>query len=172
MLAAGTSLGPYRILAPLGAGGMGEVYRAHDSRLDRDVAIELIPAALARDPERIERFEREVRAAGALNHPNVCTIHDVGAHEGAPFVVMELLEGQTLRERLAAGPIPVQSVDVRTTLVFEAGTPRELDQGFRGKPKEPYGFSKDARRRFGPPSFEDAAVEVTADSVTIHFRIR
>ena len=108
MLAAGTSLGPYTILAPLGSGGMGEVYRARDTRLGRDVALKVIPAELARDPERIKRFEQEARAAGALSHPNVCTILDLGTHEGSPFVVMELLEGETLRERLDAGPVPVR----------------------------------------------------------------
>ena len=108
MLDAGATLGPYRILAPLGAGGMGEVYRAHDLRLGRDVAIKVILTELARDPERIRRFEQEARAAGALSHPNVCAIHDIGTHDGAPFVVMELLEGETLRARLDSGPIPVR----------------------------------------------------------------
>ncbi len=108
MLAAGTVLGPYRILAPLGAGGMGEVYRARDTRLARDVAIKVIPAELARDPDRIKRFEQEARAAGALSHPNVCAVHDLGVHQGAPFVVMELLEGESLRTKLAAGPVPVR----------------------------------------------------------------
>ena len=108
MLAEGTTLGRYKILAPLGAGGMGEVYRARDTRLGRDVAIKVIPAELARDPERIKRFEQEARAAGALNHPNICVIYDVGAHEGSPFVVMELLEGESLREELSAGPLAVR----------------------------------------------------------------
>ncbi len=106
MLAAGTSLGPYRIVAPLGAGGMGEVYRARDARLDRDVAVKVLPPAFAGDPERVRRFEQEARAAGALDHPNVVVIHDTGTHEGAPYVVMELLEGMTLRERLSRGPVP------------------------------------------------------------------
>ena len=108
MLDAGTTLGPYRILSPLGTGGMGEVYRAHDLRLGRDVAIKVILAGLARDPERVRRFEQEARAAGALSHPNVCAIHDIGTHDGVPFVVMELLEGETLRARLDAGPVPVR----------------------------------------------------------------
>jgi WD40 repeat protein len=108
MLAEGTTLGPYKILSVLGAGGMGEVYRGRDMRLGRDVAIKVIPPDLARDPERIKRFEQEARAAGALNHPNVCAIYDLGTHEGAPFVVMELLEGETLRERLSEGAIPVR----------------------------------------------------------------
>jgi Tol biopolymer transport system component len=108
MLAVGTTLGPYKILAPLGAGGMGEVYRARDHRLGRDVALKVIPSELARDPERIKRFEQEARAAGALNHPNIVAIHDIGSHEGAPFVVMELLEGESLRSRLGQGPLPVR----------------------------------------------------------------
>ncbi len=87
---------------------MGEVYRAHDTRLGRDVAIKVIPAELALDPERIKRFEQEARAAGALNHPNVCAVLDLGTHDGSPFVVMELLEGETLRQKLDAGPIPAR----------------------------------------------------------------
>ena len=106
MLNAGTSLGPYRIEAPLGAGGMGEVYRATDTRLGRAVAVKMIIADLADDPSRVRRFELEARAAGALNHPNLCTVFDVGRHDDAPFVVMELLEGESLRERLKQGPLP------------------------------------------------------------------
>jgi hypothetical protein len=108
MLSAGTTLGPYRIIAPLGAGGMGEVYRARDTRLGRDVAIKVISGEFTRDRDRIRRFEQEARAAGALNHPNVCAIHDIGTHEGSPFVVMELLEGESLRARLKRGPIPAR----------------------------------------------------------------
>src|SRR5713226_4213925 len=92
-------LGPYEIVAPLGAGGMGEVYRARDPRIGRDVAIKVLPSAYARDADRMRRFEQEVRAAGALNHPNVLIIFDVGTHEGSPYIVSELLEGETLRER-------------------------------------------------------------------------
>ena len=106
MLAPGTTLGPYKIVAPLGAGGMGEVYRASDARLGRDVALKVIPSRLSGDPERVRRFEQEARAAGSLVHPNVVIIHDIGAHEGSPFVVMELLEGETLRGRLEQGPLP------------------------------------------------------------------
>ncbi len=107
-LSPGTTLGPYEILAPLGAGGMGEVYRAHDTRLGRDVALKVIAVEAARDPERIRRFDREARAAGALNHPNVCAVFDLGTYEDSPFVVMELLEGESLRDKLGAGPIPVR----------------------------------------------------------------
>jgi dipeptidyl aminopeptidase/acylaminoacyl peptidase len=105
-LPSGTRLGPYEILAPLGAGGMGEVYRARDPRLGREVAIKVIVAALAGDRERLARFEQEARAAGALHHPGICTVLDVGSQDGSPFVVMELLEGETLRERLGRGPLP------------------------------------------------------------------
>lgn len=108
MLEAGTSLGPYKILAPLGAGGMGEVYRARDTRLGRDVAVKVITAALVGDPESIKRFAQEAHAAGSLNHANVCTIYDVGRHENLPYVVMELLDGESLRRRLQRGPIPAR----------------------------------------------------------------
>jgi Tol biopolymer transport system component len=107
-LTSGTKLGPYEILAPLGAGGMGEVYRARDTRLGRDVAIKVLPEALAHDADRLRRFEQEARTIAALNHPNILGIHDIGAHDGAPFLVSEFLEGQTLREKLVSGPLPVR----------------------------------------------------------------
>src|SRR3984957_8278899 len=100
-LSAGFKLGPYEIIESIGAGGMGEVYRARDARLGRDVAVKVLPASLSRDAERLKRFEQEARAASALNHTNILTIFDIGTHEGAPFLVMELLEGETLRERLS-----------------------------------------------------------------------
>src|SRR5437773_2127051 len=105
-LVEGTRLGPYQVLAPIGAGGMGEVYRARDTRLGREVAIKILPAAYSNDPERLQRFEQEARAAGMLNHPNIMAIYDIGTHDGSPYVVSELLEGETLRELLAppAGP--------------------------------------------------------------------
>jgi Tol biopolymer transport system component len=104
-LATATPVGPYEILAPLGAGGMGEVYRARDPRLGREVAIKVLPEALADDPSRLGRFEREAKATGALSHPNILAIHDIGEHEGRPYVVYELLEGQTLGERMREGPL-------------------------------------------------------------------
>ncbi len=97
-------VGPYRIVAALGAGGMGEVYRATDARLDRAVAIKVLPAAWARDPDRLRRFELEARSAGQLNHPNILAIYDFGLHEGAPYIAAELLEGESLRQRLTAAP--------------------------------------------------------------------
>jgi len=107
-LATGTRLGAYEILGPLGAGGMGEVWRARDSRLGRDVAIKVLPAHLSGDGAAAARFEREARAVAALSHPHIMAIHDVGTENGVAFAVMELLEGRSLRERLAAGPIPLR----------------------------------------------------------------
>jgi len=105
-LAAGTRLGPYEILSPLGAGGMGEVYRARDRKLDRDVAIKVLPKSVAGDPDALARFEREAKAVAALSHPNILAIHDFGNQEGIAYAVMELLEGETLRGKLDIGPIP------------------------------------------------------------------
>jgi len=107
-LAPGTQLGPYEITAPLGAGGMGEVYRARDLRLGRDVAVKIIPASLAADATRLHRFEQEARAAAALNHPNILAVYDVGKQDGSPYIVSEILEGETLRERLRGGALPVR----------------------------------------------------------------
>src|SRR3981189_336656 len=106
-LASGTKLGPYEILSPLGAGGMGEVYRARDTRLDRSVAIKVLPAHLSSDPGLKQRLERESKAISALQHPNICALFDVGAQDGVDFLVMELLDGQTLAERLVKGPLPL-----------------------------------------------------------------
>ena len=105
-LAAGTRLGPYEILAPIGAGGMGEVYRARDRKLDRDVAIKVLPESVAADPDALARFEREAKAVAALSHPNILAIFDFGTHAGISYAVTELLEGQTLREKLLPGPVP------------------------------------------------------------------
>src|SRR5512132_4315302 len=116
-LPAGSRLGPYEILAPLGAGGMGEVYRARDPRLGREVAIKVLPASFSNDPDRLRRFEQEARAAGVLNHPNVTAVYDIGTVDGAPYVVSELLEGETLRARLAGGALaPRRAVDYATQI--------------------------------------------------------
>ena len=109
-LPAGTRLGPYEIVSPLGAGGMGEVYRAKDSRLDRTVAIKVLPSHLASDPELRQRMEREAKAISVLQHPNICTLYDIGTQDGTNFLVMEYLEGQALAERLAKGTLPVDQV--------------------------------------------------------------
>jgi len=106
----GKRLGPYEILAAIGAGGMGEVYRARDTRLDRIVAIKVLPAHLADEPERRERFEREARTIASLSHPHICTLHDIGHQDGIDFLVMEYLEGETLTQRLMKGPLPLDLV--------------------------------------------------------------
>ena len=109
-LSAGTRLGPYEILSPLGSGGMGEVYRARDSRLGRDVAIKVLPAGVASNPDRLKRFEKEARAASALNHPNLVTVHEIGDSGGASYIAMELVDGRTLREILAEGPLTARTL--------------------------------------------------------------
>src|SRR5438128_5486041 len=106
-LSAGTKLGPYDIVAPLGAGGMGEVYRARDTRLNRDVAIKILPEAFAADPERLARFTREAQTLAALNHPNIAHIHGLEESNGVRALVMEFVEGEDLALRIARGPIPL-----------------------------------------------------------------
>lgn len=107
-LASGVHLGAYEVVALIGAGGMGEVYRSRDTRLGREVAIKVLPGAFAADPERLARFQQEARAAAALNHPNILAVHDLGTHDGAPYIVSELLDGTTLRERVQGGALPVR----------------------------------------------------------------
>jgi len=108
MLLSGSKLGPYEILSSLGAGGMGEVYRARDPRLGRSVAVKVLPEELSTDNERLARFEQEARAASALNHPNIVTIHEIGKAVSTSYIAMELVEGATLRQLLASGPIPLK----------------------------------------------------------------
>src|SRR2546423_5086565 len=116
-LSAGTLLGPYEILAPIGAGGMGEVYRGRDSRLYRDVAIKVLPERLSKDAQALARFEREARAVAALSHPNILAIFDVGSEQGVSYVVTELLDGENLRARLTASSLPWQkAVDIGSAI--------------------------------------------------------
>src|SRR5262245_30045371 len=107
-LSSNTRLDHYSITAPLGAGGMGQVYRARDTRLERDVAIKVLPNGFFTDADRLRRFEQEARATSALNHPNILTVHDVGSHAGVPYIVSELLEGEDLRAHLNHGALPVR----------------------------------------------------------------
>src|SRR5690242_14508055 len=109
-LTAGTKLGPYEIVAPLGAGGMGEVYRARDTRLGRDVAVKVLPRHLTENAEVRARFEREARTVSSLNHPNICTLHDIGREGDTDYLVMELVEGESLAERLTKGALPPDQV--------------------------------------------------------------
>ena len=114
---AGTRFGPYEIVSLVGAGGMGEVYRARDTRLGRDVAIKTLPAAFASDADRLRRFELEAKAASLLSHPNIVTVHDVGTAEGTPYIVSELLDGENLRERLTRGPFaPRRAIEAAATI--------------------------------------------------------
>ena len=109
-LTTGTRLGPYEITAPIGAGGMGEVYSARDTRLDRQVAIKVLPPDFAHDAALLERFQREAKTISSLNHPHICTLFDVGEEEGVRFLVMELLEGEPLVDRVAKGALPLDQV--------------------------------------------------------------
>src|SRR6188472_2675875 len=105
-LTPGVRLGPYEIVSALGAGGMGEVYRARDPRLGRDVAVKVLPSSWSTDADRLQRFEQEARAAAALNHPNILALYDIGRSQTGPYLVTELLEGETLRTRLDRGAMP------------------------------------------------------------------
>src|SRR5438270_2549185 len=117
-LPSGTKLGPYKILSALGAGGMGEVYRARDPRLGREVAIKVLPSDSAPDSERLRRFEQEARATAALNHSNILAVFDIGSQDNSPYIVSELLDGETLRSRLMSGPLPVRrAVDYALQIV-------------------------------------------------------
>jgi Tol biopolymer transport system component len=132
----GTKLGPYEILEKIGAGGMGEVYRARDTRLGRDVAIKVLPEGLTTDPNRLKRFEQEARSAGMLNHPNILAIYDIGTHDGAPFVVSELLEGETLRARLDGSALP-QRKAVELAIQIAQGLAAAHDKGITHRDLKP-----------------------------------
>ena len=105
----GSPLGPHEIVAPLGAGGMGEVYKARDTRLERTVAINVLPAHIAERDDLRPRFEREARAVSSLNHPHICHLHDIGSHDGVSFMVLEHLEGETIAERIKRGALPIDA---------------------------------------------------------------
>jgi len=146
MLTPGTKLGPYEIVSPLGAGGMGEVYRARDSRLKRDVAIKVLPRALSADADRLRRFEQEALATAALNHPNILAVFDIGSSDGSPYVVSELLEGETLRDRLRGGPIPVRkALDYASQIVRGLAAAHEKGIVHRDLKPENLFLTKDGR---------------------------
>src|SRR5512139_3862575 len=119
-LAAGTRLGPYEIQAAIGAGGMGEVYKAKDTRLDRTVAIKVLPADISADPDRRARFEREAKTIAGLTHPHVCALYDIGEHAGSLFLVMEHVDGETLAHRIEKGPLPIEQALRMATEIAEA----------------------------------------------------
>src|SRR5262245_40941351 len=119
-LTAGARLGPYEILAAIGAGGMGEVYRARDTRLDRTVAIKMLPDSLSGDPQFRERFDREARIISQLDHPNICALYDVGQEDGTAYLVMQYLEGETLAQRLTRGPMRLDEASMYAIQIADA----------------------------------------------------
>jgi Tol biopolymer transport system component/predicted Ser/Thr protein kinase len=145
-LSAGSRLGPYEILAPIGAGGMGEVYRAKDPRLGREVAIKVLPASFSQDPDRLKRFEQEARAAGALNHPNITSVYDIGSADNAPYIVTELLEGETLRQRISVGAVaPRKAIDYAVQIAKGLAAAHEKGIVHRDLKPENLFLTKDGR---------------------------
>ena len=145
-LTSGAKLGPYEIQAPLGAGGMGEVYRAKDTRLGRDVALKILPESFARETDRLRRFEQEARAVAALNHPNILAIHDIGQHEGLPFLVSELLDGETLRATLDRGALPQRkAIDYGVQITYGLAAAHEKGIVHRDLKPENIFVTKDGR---------------------------
>src|SRR5438552_6750448 len=128
LLSPGTKLGPYEIQAPLGAGGMGEVYRGRDTRLERSVAIKILPKEICNDPVRKQRFEREAKTISSLNHPHICALYDVGEHNDQQFLVMEFLEGETLAQRLERGALPLEDA-LRTAIEVAEALDKAHRQG-------------------------------------------
>ena len=177
-LANGTRLGPYEIFGPLGAGGMGEVYKAEDTRLGREVAVKVLPAEFAADPERLRRFEQEARATAALDHPNILAIHDIGTHEGNPYIVEQLLEGESLRQRLRTGPLPpAKAVEFGVQIAQGLAAAHEKGIVHRDLKPENLWLTKDGRikildfglarlRPQGPMEQEPQTEAPTADSPT------
>ena len=172
MLTTGARLGPYEIAAPIGSGGMGEVFRARDTRLGRDVALKVLPALFTADSERLRRFEQEARATATLNHPNILVVHDVGAHEGIPYVVSELLEGQTLREILERGPLPSRKA-VDYGIQIASGLAAAHDKGIVHRDLKPENLlvTKDGRVKildFGLAKLVEAASSESSRETIAH----
>ena len=169
-LPSGTKLGPYEIQSPLGAGGMGEVYRAKDTRLGREVAIKVLPESFASDPDRLRRFEQEARAVATLNHPNILAVHDIGTQEKTPYIVTELLEGRTLREQLDEGALPVRKA-MQCAQQIANGLAAAHDKGIVHRDLKPenifctkdgrikildFGLAKQTTSRTAPATMSDA----------------
>src|SRR5271156_1800561 len=135
-LAPGAKLGPYEILSPLGIGGMGEVYRALDTRLGRNVAIKVLPESLSQKPDLRERLEQEARTISKLSHPNICTLHDIGHQDGIDFLVLEFVEGKTLRELLVSGILPIRRV-IPIAVQIAEGLSKAHDSGVTHRDLKP-----------------------------------
>jgi serine/threonine protein kinase len=167
-LASGTKLGPYEVQSPLGAGGMGEVYRARDTRLGRDVALKILPESLPRDNDRLHRFEQEARAVAALNHPNILAVFDIGQHNGSPFLVSELLEGETLRTVLDRGALPQRkAIDYGVQIAQGLAAAHEKGIVHRDLKPENIFVSKDGRIKildFGLAKLAQKASAAAAES--------
>ncbi len=162
-VAAGEKLGPYEIVAHLGEGGMGEVYRARDTRLNRMVAIKILPDSMAADPSRMQRFEQEAHTVAALNHPNILAVYDVGTQEGTPYLVMELLEGETLRERLDRGPLSIRkSVEIGLQVAHGLSAAHERGIIHRDLKPENIFISKDGHTKLLDFGLAKAAAMATA----------
>jgi hypothetical protein len=164
----GTKLGPYEIVAPLGAGGMGEVYRAKDTRLGRDVALKILPESFAREGDRLRRFEQEARAVAALNHPNILAVFDIGQNEGSPFLVSELLEGETLRSALDSGALP-QRKTIEYGVQIAHGLAAAHEKGIVHRDLKPENIfvTRDGRIKildFGLAKFADRLADKTGSS--------
>src|SRR6266566_3523543 len=171
-LAVGTKLGPYEIGAPLGAGGMGEVYRARDTRLERDVAVKVLPSSLSSDPTLRQRLEREAKAVSKLSHPRICTLHDIGHQDGVDFLVMELVEGETLEHRLTKGSLPPQQT-IRFAAQIADALAKAHKRGITHRDLKPsnimltntgtklmdFGLAKES----GPAPLQAALTEMTAE---------
>jgi serine/threonine protein kinase len=169
-LSAGQRLDEYEILSSLGTGGMGEVYRARDTKLDRDVALKVLPARLAESQEAFDRFEREAKAVAALSHPNILAIHDFGTHEGRAYAVMELLEGETLRQRLTAGALPTRkAVDYAAQIARGLAAAHDKRIVHRDLKPENVFLTKDGRAKlldFGLAKLTERSLEVLTSAPT------
>ena len=174
-LTVGTRLGPYEIISAIGTGGMGEVYRARDPRIGRDVAVKVLPTAFSEDQERLRRFQQEAHSAGVLNHPNILAVHDVGSDHGAPYIVSELLEGETLREKLRGGPLSSRRA-IDYSLQIANGLAAAHEKGITHRDLKPENIfvTKDGRIKIldfglakltekeGAPSPENSALQTVA----------
>jgi serine/threonine protein kinase len=170
-LTSGTKLGPYEVQSPLGAGGMGEVYRARDTRLGRDIALKILSESFAREGDRLHRFEQEARAVAALNHPNILAVFDTGQNNGSPYLVSELLEGETLRTVLDSGVLP-QRKTVEYGVQIAQGLSAAHDKGIVHRDLKPENIfvTKDGRIKildFGLAKLAQKASVATSEGVTL-----